>query len=79
MTKFTAILNFVFGIAFALVGLFALARAIAFLSAAPSGHEGLIAWAVMIIFVGVCLVIGGLRHVRFGASRLQGPDVPEDY
>ncbi|HEX4139168.1 MAG TPA: hypothetical protein VHY09_02395 [Candidatus Methylacidiphilales bacterium] len=79
MSKLTAIINFVSGIGFALVGLFALMRAVAFLCAAPLGHEGMIAWAFMIILVGICLVIGGLKHVRFGASKMQGPQVPGEF
>jgi hypothetical protein len=77
MSKFAAIINFVAGILFALIGVFAVMRAVVYLSAAPSGQEGMIAWAFMIIGVGICLVIGGLSHVRQGTSRMQGPDGPE--
>ena len=79
MSKIAAVINFVFGILFALIGVFALCRAIAFLSDAPSDHEGMIAWAFMIIVVGVCLVIGGLSRVRQVTSRLQEPETPEDF
>lgn len=79
MTKIAAIINFVFGILFALVGVFALCRAVAFLSDAPRDQEGMIAWAIMIAGVGICLVIGGLRQVRFGASRLQDNEVRDDF
>jgi hypothetical protein len=77
MSKITAIINFVAGILFALVGVFAVMRAAVFLSAAPRDHEGMIAWAFMIIGVGICLVIGGLSKVRQGTSRMQGPQGPE--
>jgi Na+/H+ antiporter NhaC len=79
MSKLTAIINFVAGILFALVGVFAVMRAAVFLSAAPRDHVGLIAWAFMIIGVGICLVIGGLSRVRQGTNRSQGPETPEDY
>jgi len=79
MTKITAIINFVAGILFALVGVFSVMRAALFLSAAPNGHEGMVAWAFMIILVGVCLVIGGLSRVRKGTNWMQGPQTPEDF
>ena len=79
MTKITAILNLVGGILFALIGVFVLCRSIGFLSDAPHNHDGLVAWAVTIVVVGVCLVIGGVRQVRWGASQLQGPEMPEDF
>ena len=77
MSKLTAIINFVAGILFALVGVFAVMRATVFLSAAPRDHVGMVAWAFMIIGVGICLVIGGLGRVRQGTSRMQGPQGPE--
>ena len=79
MTKIAAFINLIAGVLFALIGVFVLCRSVAFLSAAPRGHEGLVAWASMIVLVGVCLVIGGVRHVRLGASQLQGPGMPEDF
>ena len=77
MSKLTAIINFVAGILFALIGVFAVMRAAVFLSAAPRDHVGMVAWAFMIIGVGICLVIGGLGRVRQGPSRMQGPQGPE--
>lgn len=79
MSKITAIINFVAGILFALIGVFAVMRATVFLSAAPRDHVGMVAWAFMIIGVGICLVIGGLSRVRQGTSRMQGPQTPEDF
>lgn len=79
MSKITAIINFVAGILFALIGVFAVMRATVFLSAAPRDHIGMVAWAFMIIGVGICLVIGGLSRVRQGTSRMQGPQTPEDF
>ncbi len=80
MTKLTAIINFVAGILFALIGVFAVMRAAVFLSAAPRDHIGMVAWAFMIIGVGICLVIGGLKRVRLGAGRLQGANfLDNDY
>jgi hypothetical protein len=78
MTKITAILNFVAGLAFTLIGVFALARVTGFLSAAPRDHDALVAWAFMIAGVGLCLIVGGLIHMRRGASQLHGPEMPED-
>jgi divalent metal cation (Fe/Co/Zn/Cd) transporter len=79
MTKITAIINLVAGILFALTGVFVLCRSLAFLSDPPRNHDGLVAWAFMIVMVGLCLVIGGVRYVRLGASQLQGPEMPEDF
>ena len=79
MSKIASIINFVSGILFALIGVFAVMRAAVFLSAAPRDHVGIVAWAFMIIGVGICLVIGGLSRVRQGTSRMQGPETPEDY
>jgi hypothetical protein len=78
MTKFIAIFNFASGIVFALVGLLAVWRSLEFLSEAPHGQDGLVAWALMIIVVGICLVIGGLGYMRWGVSKLQGREMPED-
>jgi hypothetical protein len=79
MTKFTAILKLISGVSFALIGLFTLCRAIGYVSAAPSGQEDMTAWACMIVAVGVCLVIGGVRYARDGASAFQEPEMPEDF
>ena len=78
MNKFIAIINFASGIVFALVGLLAVWRSLEFLSAAPPDHAGLIAWALMIIFVGIVLVIGGLGYMRYGVGKLQDREMPED-
>jgi len=77
MSKIASIINFVAGILFALIGVFAVIRAALFLSAAPRDHIGMVAWAFMIIGVGICLVIGGLSRVRRVTSRMQGPEGPE--
>jgi len=79
MNKISAILLFLSGLVFALIGVFVMVRAGAFLSAAPRDHDGLVAWAVMILIVGICLFIGGLGYVRLGANELHGPEMPEDF
>jgi hypothetical protein len=79
MSKFAAFINLIGGLLFALIGAFVIYRTCSFLSAAPRDHEGMIAWAFMIIVMGICLVIGGLRHVFLGLSQMQDAEMPEDY